>query len=144
MLTHNLGSYLTELVEKLPHRPFYLVDVSPETYPQLRSIVSVRLPILARFCDKTLFINPHGNRVMRAVHDTVHLALEATTSVFDEWRVAVEQSRLIGHFSAYAATLLYADFVGQTEYIGVHGEFPTDQVAFTFHYLETGSVKEVF
>lgn len=132
-----LGQQLCEVVRCIPRRSFYLVDNAPESYAELRSVVSVSLPILAPFSSRSVFRDPNGNREQRALHDTVHLYLEADTSVEGESRVAIEQCRLFGHYSTVLADVMYADLVGQTAYFGIHGQFPLDQVGFTLAYLKT-------
>ena len=137
-----LGQELCDVYAHIPHRPFYLVDTAPEDYQTLRSLVSSSLPILAPFCDHTVFSDPSGNRVQRAVHDTVHLALDANTDEQGELRVAVEQSRLVGHYSTILADVTYADLRGQTLYFMRHKAFPVDQVGFTLHWLKTQDVEK--
>lgn len=135
---------LNEIYKRLPTRPFYLVDIAPEDYPSLRSLVSQALPILAPFSDTTIFIDPNGNRVQRAVHDTIHLYLNASTTAEGELRVAIEQSRLVSHYSAFLANVTFADLRGQTLYFCEHGVFPTDQVGFTLHWLQTKDISRVW
>lgn len=139
-----LGVALVNVIQRLPHRPFFLVDQAPEDYPSLRALVSERLPILAPYSDHTVFGDPIGNRIQRVVHDTIHLALNADTTVEGELRVAIEQARLVSHWSTFLADVTFADLRGQTLYFGRHGAFPTDQVGFTLAWLATGDIDKVW
>lgn len=135
---------MLDIMKRIHYRPFYVVDTAPEDYPSLRSIVSVRLPIFGPYSDKTIFIEPMGNIIQRAIHDTVHLEIGADTSVDGEYRVAIEQCRLFAQHSSVLADVMFADLRGQTLYYGRHGQFPTDQVGFTYHWLKTRSVEEIW
>jgi len=118
--------------------PFHVVDVAPETYPQLFVENHGNLPILGLYCDGTIFGDPHVNRLARLFHDRTHLALGALTDPEGELRVTREQCRVVGQRSQVLADMLYADLYGQTEHMVAFNEFPADQLAFTLHYAATG------
>ena len=125
----------------LPDVPFQVVDVSPENYPELLSTRTYTLPILGRYCETSIFGEPYGNVLQRVLHDTVHMAIYATTSQRDELRVATEQCRIIENACGrLSADVVFADLAGQTEHIIKYGVFPTEQAAFTFNLLRTGRI----
>lgn len=123
---------------------FHVVDVAPETFPELIRENPEHLPILGLFCEGTIFDDPHMNRVARLFHDRTHLKIGAGFDVEGEHRVTLEQCRIVSQRSEVLADLLFADLFGQTQHMDAFGEFPVDQLAFTLDFAKHGHITRQF
>lgn len=139
-----MGKELCRITERLPRRLWFPVSNGPEEYSTLLASTVTGMPVFMGASDTSIFYNPWGNILQRAVHDTLHLALQCNFTLEGEYRVAVEQSRLYGQWSSLAAEVMFADLRGQALYFDYHKEFPVDQIGFVYHWLVTKDVTRRF
>ncbi len=122
---------------------FSVALVSAETLPALNSAATSRMVIFGEYSERTIFGGRLNNYRQRAHHDSVHLALQADTSVEGEARVAWQQCLEVERIAGtQLADIMYADLVGQTAHMGKYGVFPTEQASFVQEYLNTGIINQ--
>ena len=142
--THSLQCAMTDLLSRVaPVHQYNVLDVAPEAYRDLCSAMSSSptMPILGLFSDNTVWGEASSNHLARMWHDATHLLLNKDFSVDEEHIVAIEQARVVSHWSAMLADVVYADLRGQTLHMIKYGCFPDHQVNFVVNYLKTGAIK---
>lgn len=113
-------------------------DSAPSTFEELRRACQPkRLTVWAGASDATIYGDPATNHAFRAWHDAIHLMLNAPFTPDGEAYVARFQANQVGDL---AGRVIWAEIVGQAQYLEKYGEFPADQVAFVREYLRTGKV----
>ncbi len=122
---------------------FTVLPVSPQTLPELNSAATSRLIIFGEYSEHTIFGWRWNNYRQRAHHDSVHLALQADTSVASETQVARQQCCEIERVAGTTiADIIYADLTGETAHMGKYGVFPTEQARFVQEYYNTGEINQ--
>lgn len=133
-------------IQAIAHRKRIQFDVQPvsaESLPELNAANTSQLIILGEYSYPTIFGEPSLNHLQRAWHDGIHLALQADTSKQGEYRVARQQCCELERIAGTTlADILWSDIYGQTLYYEKYQGFPTNQLAFTWHYYTTGEITQ--
>lgn len=106
---------------------------APETFQELKASKTGSLIVYDGASENTVYGDPKVNHAFRAWHDALHLSLNADFTSEGEYRVGIEQARLID--SDIMARIILAEVNGQVEYFERHGCFPANQLQFTLNYV---------
>jgi hypothetical protein len=133
------------IVSKLLPTGFDVSESAPTTLTELRECHAHtgRIRVWSDGGDRTIFADSETNYAFRAWHDYHHLTGNHEFTPAGELVVCMLQMldmvRVYGGDRVYGEDrwhrLLWAEIVGQGEYAGANGVFPTDQMAFVRAYL---------
>ena len=135
-------AYLAELLGRVYKGSFTATDNAPETYAGLKSIG--HMYVYAGASDQSIYGSSVSNHLFRAYHDSVHLSHNLTFSSKDEYQVGLIQANDFTRYSSFAADMIYADVIGQVDYMSIHGCFPVNQIDFIEYYVKTKDLTKVF
>jgi hypothetical protein len=139
-----LNVAVMQIASQLFPTGFDVSDNAPDTFDKLKAHVAKtgRMLVWNGASDKTIFADEEVNFAFRAWHDWCHLAGEFPFTPEGEKDAACMQLQhiraLFGRTKEadYMCRLVWTEVVGQVEYHLHHnGAFPSDQAAFTKHYL---------
>jgi len=125
---------------------FDVSESAPNSFNELITHIETtgRICVYSGGSDQTIFADAETNYAFRAWHDAIHFnnRFEFTTlGEFETWRAHCRDLfKLFGENKKTHkwADLLYAEIVGQAEYLARHGSFPANQYAFTVDYINNG------
>jgi hypothetical protein len=139
----NLTSFVTDQAEATARRLGFGwrgSELAPHSFVELQrehrssELTGLPLRVSTRFCDRTIYTSPDGNRAMRFWHDTSHVRLGLTFTPDDEMELGCYHLEVLRAHGFAADSLehrlLHADTIGQTLCNVTIGRFPIDQWRF--------------
>ena len=122
--------------------PYSVAEHAPGSFKELKAASTSPLVIYAGASDRTIYGEPSANWLQRAIHDTLHLKLEAGTDPLGELRVALAQALEVARVSGdLLADFAFCDTAGQTWAMQKFGCFPVDQIGFDVELITTGRIE---
>ena len=135
--TRLYGAACLAIAARLFPLGFDVAETAPETLEAVTaSVESGRLTVYSGGSDATIWDDAEVNYAFRAWHDWTHWRYQRPF----EGETAVARQQVADLARVYGRTpdvenmgaLLLCEVIGQAEYFAQHGDFPSDQAAFTF------------